>query len=802
MKYLNFIFLCLWTVAINFVAGGITLTAGPVTCEYKKKDLDESYNIDKDTFIICSDNYCDIHGSGALYSDELLTIVKAGTYIVLGKLNGQLIIDTAKEDYVHLVMNGITINSSHGPAIYAVMANKVTITINGSNKLVDSTSYTLDSEGEPDACLFVDADLSFNGSGKLDVEGNFRDAIRCKKDLKIANGNITVSRSKKIGIKARNSFCIRNGSVDITSNDTGIKVTKDDNPEKGFIVIDGGKITITSGNKAIHSETHLTINNGYIDIKKSKEGLESQMIDILGGETHIVSTDDGINASKIVDKTQGNYYWYGSSGTDGSVYVNIIGGKTFITVQGGDVDGIDSNGVLYIGGNAELYGSTGSGSIYGNMAVLDADGVNAICANATVIATGRSSGRWKRNLLKRQRYQPPPPPPGGESHAVYQPYIQASISSQNPGTKINVLDKDNNIIASYTPITYFSSILVTSPKMVAGQVYTISAGSYNQAFTASAADNGSVSKPPSITIPPVIIPTTTIATTTTTTSIFIPKPKTVASTETMTSTITDTIGTTTTLSIVTNGAVINTTTVSSSIKTISNSSFKTLPITSTKTIDIEPTNTEIIDSITEDVTFVDATTTIESTVIATITTDYDTDETTITSTIEAPNTSTPIATTTIQTETPTSNNKSCSKFILERGYKCCSDNCEVTHSDENGDWGYENGEWCGCGEYKPSNCSQTILDQGYSCCSYNCKVVHEENKGESKYYWGVEKDNWCGCPLNNIRSGCPESITEKGYKCCSNNHCRSKYEDEDGIWSIENGEWCGVSLECYSILKN
>lgn len=46
-------------------------------------------------------------------------------------------------------------------------------------------------------------------------------------------------------------------------------------------------------------ETHLTINEGYIDDNDSEERLEGQTIDIIGGETHINTNDDRINTSKI-----------------------------------------------------------------------------------------------------------------------------------------------------------------------------------------------------------------------------------------------------------------------------------------------------------------------------------------------------------------------------------------------------------------------------------------------------------------------------------------------------------------------
>ncbi|ORX46904.1 hypothetical protein BCR36DRAFT_585009 [Piromyces finnis] len=512
MKFSKVLTLATCLVASSFVASEITLTAGPVTCEYKKKDLETSY-LASDNNINCSGTSCTVNGVGATSSNGIVNITQAGTYIVKGSLQGQLRIEASKEDFIHLILDSATISSASGPAIYGVNADKVTITLVGNNKLVDSTNYAVVNE-EPDACLFVDADLSINGSGSLNVTGNYADAIRCKKDLRLVSGEVTVPKATLRGIKAKNSICVKDATLDITSTDTGIKVTRDDDPNKGYVVIDGGDIAVTTNKKGIHAETHLTINNGTIDIKNCQEGLEAQMIDILGGETKIFSTDDGINASKISSgNSSGGWRGGMSQSSGGSAYVNIVGGKTTINLQGSDLDGIDSNGDLYIGGQAEVYVSNQGGAIYGNMAAFDADGINAISAGATILATaggssgggfggnnGGNNGGWNRPW-KRQFTRPGGPGGfGGETGSVYQPYIHTSITTQGAGTTVTIKDSNNDIIATFTPINSYSSILVTSPKMVAGQTYTIITGSTSQTATASDAASGSVN-PPSVTSP-------------------------------------------------------------------------------------------------------------------------------------------------------------------------------------------------------------------------------------------------------------------------------------------------------------
>ncbi|ORX53276.1 Six-hairpin glycosidase [Piromyces finnis] len=76
----------------------------------------------------------------------------------------------------------------------------------------------------------------------------------------------------------------------------------------------------------------------------------------------------------------------------------------------------------------------------------------------------------------------------------------------------------------------------------------------------------------------------------------------------------------------------------------------------------------------------------------------------------------------------------CSSKITSQGYQCCSDNCEVIYTDADGNWGVENGEWCGCA--KATSC---IGAQGYPCCQSSTEVYFEDSDGK----WSVENNDWC-----------------------------------------------------------
>jgi len=94
-------------------------------------------------------------------------------------------------------------------------------------------------------------------------------------------------------------------------------------------------------------------------------------------------------------------------------------------------------------------------------------------------------------------------------------------------------------------------------------------------------------------------------------------------------------------------------------------------------------------------------------------------------------------TTTTSKTTKTIPARNCSGKILVQGYKCCSDNCEVIYTDDDGNWGVENGEWCGCGVQK--TCTGA---QGYPCCKSATEVFFTDSDGK----WSVENNDWCLIP--------------------------------------------------------
>lgn len=147
---------------------------------------------------------------------------------------------------------------------------------------------------------------------------------------------------------------------------------------------------------------------------------------------------------------------------------------------------------------------------------------------------------------------------------------------------------------------------------------------------------------------------------------------------------------------------------------------------------------------------------------------------------------TPKTTTTTKKTEPTNN--SC--WSLSLGYSCCK-GCEVSYTDGDGDWGYENGNWCGI----PKSCNNTppktdsCTTSGYACCD-DCNVVLEDSTGK----WGIKNNDWCAisdtCSGSSAVANCPAD----GYECCSG--CNVVDQSDGKKWGVENNKWCIIKNTC------
>ena len=226
----------------------------------------------------------------------------------------------------------------------------------------------------------------------------------------------------------------------------------------GTITVSGGTFEISSGDDGFHADDTLTVTGGTIQITEYYEGLEDLHVEISGGEITLTSDDDGLNAAGGVDQSGLGGPWGRdpfSGSSDGTILIS--GGTLHITAS---ADGIDANGSLEITGGA----ITICGPDQGDTATLDYD-TSAVISGGTFIGTGASG--------MAQTFS-----------ASEQGVIAVNTGNLAAGTSVTITDSQGNTLLSCEPALSFSAVILSSPDLISGETYTLTAGSASQEFTA------------------------------------------------------------------------------------------------------------------------------------------------------------------------------------------------------------------------------------------------------------------------------------------------------------------------------
>ncbi|MEQ2877778.1 carbohydrate-binding domain-containing protein [Enterococcus asini] len=336
---------------------------------YEEEDLDTSYDEDSATKITLGMT-SEVTGDGATVADQVVTITAAGTYVVSGTLtDGQLVVNVGKEDKVHLILDGVEITNTLGPAIDIEQGEKIITTLapDSENTLADGENYELaDGETEPDATFYSKEDLVINGSGSLTVAGNYSNGIRSKDDLILISGTYNVTAQNN-AIKGKDSVAIRGGDYTLTTTaGDGIQANNAEDAEKGYVAIDGGSFAITSGQDAIQAETNLSLQNAQMTLQTA-EGAGSTNLDTEGsykglkaggalvvasGNYELNTADDALHADDTVAINGGTITV--ATGDDG------IHGDNSVTINEGTVtisqsyEGIEASEIYFKGGDVNV----------------------------------------------------------------------------------------------------------------------------------------------------------------------------------------------------------------------------------------------------------------------------------------------------------------------------------------------------------------------------------------------------------------------------------------------------------------
>lgn len=462
--------------------------------------------------------------AGVTISGTTATITAAGTYSITGSLtNGQIVVNTTDEGTVRLLLNGISVSNSSTSPLYISKGKKVVVYLeeNTVSTLSDATTYTYPSSDtdEPNAAFFSKANLTIFGAGELVVKGNYLDGITSKDGLIIKGGTIRVT-AKDDGIRGKDYLITKKGIIVVNSGGDALKSSNADDTALGYIslssdsvnitssgdgitaqtntlvysgsytiisgggstkskstlvstkglkgdasvVINGGKISVSSSDDCLHSEgtvtindgtlklasadqgingaTSVTMNKGTLSITQAREGIESPTITMNDGDISIIASDDAFNASK------GN----GGENSDGSL-LSINGGYIYISPTTGD--GLDSNGSISItGGTVIDHGPKSNPEL-----AIDYNGTCNI-TGGFLIASGIAS-----NMTQ-----------GASTTSTQYSLKLIFTSTFSASTIFHIQDKDGNDLVTFKPANGYSSMVFSSPQLKSGSTYNIYTG--------------------------------------------------------------------------------------------------------------------------------------------------------------------------------------------------------------------------------------------------------------------------------------------------------------------------------------
>ncbi len=315
-------------------------------------------------------------------SGNVYTITTAGTYVLEGALDGQIVVDAGDDDKITLELNGTTIKYSADSPIKILNADSVDISAkDGTENVIKDTrsAKTVDTDTQGEGAIYAKCDLKIKGNGTLVISAGYNNGIHTTKDLTIQKLSLKVTAYNN-AIKGNDSITIKSGTiVAISTNGDGIKTENTDANKKGVtrgdITFGGGSIAVYAAGDGIQAAHNFTMTSddgetsanvtiytgsysGYTASSASTtsyKGVKVQNILLIEAGTITLNTyDDGLHAD------------YGTTFEDGTTGVGTI------TIAGGTV-----TCAVYAPANKTATGRQGPGGWGGQQSVSGADAIHA-----------------------------------------------------------------------------------------------------------------------------------------------------------------------------------------------------------------------------------------------------------------------------------------------------------------------------------------------------------------------------------------------------------------------------------------
>ena len=389
----------------------------------------EKQNSEASAYVITADDL--VNGVKEITLTDSVEITAGGKYILSGEIaDGQIHVKVSGKENVVLVLSGVSITNTSGPAIYVEKAGNTCIYLaeGTENIIVSGTETEITSsnivEAASGGAILLKDDATICGSGSLTVMGYINNGIHASDSLFIEDGKITVT-SLNDGIKGNDSITVEGG--DITVNSAGDAMHSD-----GSVYINGGLFELSTEDDGIHADGEVLIKGGTLTVTSSYEGIEGETITVDDGLVYVTARDDGFNAS----------------GTNPVLTIN--GGTVYVNASG---DGLDSNYDLVItGGYVVVDGPSNNGN--GALDSGSESGGKITVSGGTLLAIGASGMAETPDSDSTQGFGS----------------VSASFSG---GDKIQVCDSDGNVIIDYTSKKSGDSIIFSFEGLAIGDSCTV-----------------------------------------------------------------------------------------------------------------------------------------------------------------------------------------------------------------------------------------------------------------------------------------------------------------------------------------
>lgn len=314
-------------------------------------------------------------------SGNIYTVTAAGTYVLSGLLQGQIIVNADEDDEVILELTGVTVTYGADSPIKIISAKSVDISAKkGTENVINDerSTKTTDKEDQGEGAIYAVCDLKIKGAGTLVVNAAYNNGIHTTKDLTVQNLSLKVTAYDN-ALKGNDSVTVTSGAVvAISTNGDGIK-TENTNASKngktrGDITVSGGSVTVYAAGDGFQAAHNFELTAGeegaptVVIYTGSYSGYTASSASTTSYKGVKVQNELNISAGSITLQTydDGLHADYGASfddGTKGQGTVNISGGTVTVNV--------------YSPENKTSGGRRGPGGWSGQMTVSGADGIHA-----------------------------------------------------------------------------------------------------------------------------------------------------------------------------------------------------------------------------------------------------------------------------------------------------------------------------------------------------------------------------------------------------------------------------------------